>query len=43
MIRFSTGLLAGAMIGVGAMLIDKKTIKRARKMVHKMYGQRIWL
>ncbi len=41
--KFSAGLLAGAMIGVGSMLIDKKTIKKARRMVHKMYGHRIWL
>ena len=41
--KFSTGLIAGAMLGVGAMLIDKKTIKKARRMVNKMYGHRIWL
>lgn len=41
--KFSTGLIAGAMLGVGAMLIDKKTIKKARRMINRMTTNRIWL
>ena len=41
--KFSTGLIAGAMIGVGAMLIDKKTMKKAKRMIHRMTTNRIWL
>ncbi len=41
--KFSTGLIAGAMIGVGAMMMDKKTMKKMKKMVNRMYGYRIWL
>ncbi|MEE1013973.1 MAG: hypothetical protein U0L92_06680 [Clostridia bacterium] len=32
--KFSAGLLAGAMLGVGMLMADKKTIKRMKKMAH---------
>ncbi len=34
--KFSTGILAGAMLGIGVMLIDKKTMRRMKRMAHKM-------
>ena len=34
--KFSTGVIAGAMLGVGMMMVDKKTIRKMRKMAHKM-------
>lgn len=41
--KFSTGLLAGAMLGIGMLAIDKHTIKKARKMMHRMSRPAIWL
>lgn len=34
--KFSTGLLAGAMLGIGMMMVDKKTVRRMKRMVHRM-------
>ncbi len=41
--KFSTGLLAGAMLGIGMMMVDKRTIKKAKKMMHKMPHHTAWL
>ncbi len=41
--KFSTGLVAGAMLGIGMMVVDKRTLKRAKRMVHKFRPQKIWL
>ena len=41
--KFSTGLLTGTMIGIGVMLMDKKTIKKARKIVRKINCHTDWL
>lgn len=35
MFKFSTGLFTGTMLGIGVMLMDKKTVKKARKMIHR--------
>lgn len=35
--KFSTGVLFGAMLGVGVLMLDKKSVKKARKMVHQMH------
>lgn len=35
--KFSTGVLFGAMLGVGALLLDKKNMKKAKKMMHSMH------
>lgn len=36
--KFSTGVLIGAMIGVGALMLDKKNVKKAKKMMlHTMH------
>lgn len=34
--KFSTGLLAGAMLGIGMMMVDKKTVRRMKRMVRQM-------
>ena len=34
--KFSTGLIAGAMLGVGVVMLDKKTIKKAKRMIRQM-------
>lgn len=34
--KFSTGVLAGAMLGIGVMLIDKRTVRKMKKIAHKM-------
>ncbi len=41
--KFSTGLLAGAMLGIGVMAMDKRTLKKAKRMMNKMHYHRIWL
>ena len=41
--KFSTGLLAGAMLGIGMMMMDKRTIKKAKKMMHKLPYHAAWL
>ncbi len=41
--KFSTGLFAGTMLGIGILAMDKKTLKRAKKMMHKMSRPAIWL
>ncbi len=41
--KFSTGLVAGAMLGIGIMLMDKKTVKKMRKMTHKMPCYFSWM
>ena len=30
--KFSTGLVTGAIIGIGILMLDKKTMKKAKKM-----------
>lgn len=32
MVKFSTGLFAGAIIGMGVAMLDKRTVKKAKKM-----------
>ena len=34
--KFSTGLLTGAMLGIGVMMMDKRTAKKAKKALRKM-------
>lgn len=34
--KFSTGLFAGAMLGVGLMAMDKRSIKRVKRMMRKL-------
>ena len=34
--KFSTGLLAGAMLGIGMMMVDKKTVRRMKRMLRQM-------
>ena len=41
--KFSTGLLAGTMIGIGMMMVDRKTIKKAKKLMNKMSYNMSWL
>ncbi len=36
MVKFSTGLFAGAIIGMGVAMLDKRTVKKARKMAKNM-------
>ncbi len=31
--KFSTGLVTGAIIGVGMLMLDKRTMKKAKKMI----------
>lgn len=40
--KFSTGVLAGAMLGVGILMVDKKTIKRMKKMAHRIPHHFSW-
>ncbi len=40
--KFSTGLLAGAMLGIGALLIDKRTVKKAKKLMHDKMHRHSW-
>lgn len=35
--KFSTGVLFGAMIGVGVLMFDKKNMKKAKKMMNNMF------
>lgn len=41
--KFSTGVLAGAMLGMGMLFIDKRTIKKAKKMMHKIPRRPAWM
>lgn len=41
--KFSTGLLAGTMLGIGMMVTDKRTVKRARKLLRRIPGAGAWL
>lgn len=34
--RFSTGLFAGAVIGMGIAMLDKRSVKRAKRMARSM-------
>ncbi len=36
MAKFSTGLFAGAIIGMAVSMIDKRTVKKAKKMMRTM-------
>lgn len=35
--KFSTGVLFGAMLGAGMLMIDKKSMKKAKKIIHNMH------
>lgn len=35
--KFSTGMVFGAMLGIGALMLDKKSMKKAKKMIHQMH------
>lgn len=41
--KFTTGVVAGTMLGIGMMLVDKKTIKKMKKMAHKMPCYLSWM
>lgn len=41
--KFSTGFIAGTMIGIGMMMVDKKTIKQAKKIIKRMPCNMSWL
>lgn len=41
--KFSVGLVAGTMIGVGMMVIDKKTVKKAKKLMRRMPCNISWM
>ena len=41
--KFSSGFVAGTMIGIGMMLIDKKTVKKAKKMMRKIPCTISWM
>lgn len=35
--KFSTGVLAGVMLGIGALMLDKRSVKKAKRMLsHKI-------
>lgn len=34
--KFSTGVLTGAMLGIGVLLLDKRTIRKAKRAVRHM-------
>lgn len=36
MAKFSTGLFAGAVIGMGVAMLDRRTMKKAKKMAKSM-------
>ncbi len=36
MVKFSTGLFAGAIIGMGVAMLDKRTVKKAKRMAKSM-------
>ncbi|MEG2380229.1 MAG: hypothetical protein RSB38_00870 [Oscillospiraceae bacterium] len=38
--KFSTGLLAGAMLGIGMAMLDKKTMRKAKRMMHHAHMMR---
>ena len=40
--KFSTGLLTGAMLGMGMMMMDKKSVKKIKKMINKMPNHSFW-
>ena len=40
--KFSTGLFAGAIIGMGIAVLDKKSVKRAKKMAKNMINKCMW-
>lgn len=35
--KFSTGMLLGAVFGAGLVMLDKKNMKKAKKMLHNMH------
>ncbi len=35
--NFSTGLILGALLGVGLAMMDKKDVKKAKKMMRNMH------
>ena len=35
--KFSTGLFAGALIGMGVAMVDKSTVKQAKKLMKKAW------
>lgn len=37
--KFSTGLFAGTVIGVGMTMLDKRTFRRAKRMAHHMMSE----
>lgn len=36
MVRFSTGLVAGAMLGMGVAMLDRRNMKKMKKMAKSM-------
>ena len=41
--KFSTGLLTGAVLGIGLLAMDKKNIKKARKFINRLPYNKMWL
>lgn len=41
--KFSTGLAAGTVIGIGVMLMDKRTAKRLRKIARRLPDCFSWI
>ncbi len=37
--KFSTGLFAGTVIGVGMSMLDKRTLRRAKRMARHMMSE----
>ena len=40
--KFSTGMIAGAVLGVGMLFLDKRTVRKAKRSVKNMMHQR-WM
>lgn len=40
--KFSTGLFAGAVIGMSIAILDKKSVKKAKKMARSMINRCAW-
>ena len=35
--KFSTGMMPGTMLGIGLAMMDKKSMKKAKRMMHNMH------
>ncbi len=41
--KFSTGFFTGAVLGIGFTMMDKRTMKKAKKMIRKIPNYTAWL